>query len=58
MMDWVLNNKEWLFGGMGIALIGFISKIIRSKKKSNTIVQKGGDNTINNIGDGNTNIKI
>ncbi len=58
MIDWVVSNKEWIFSGIGVALIGFVYSTIQSKKKANKIVQKGGDNSINNIGDGNTNIKI
>ena len=45
-MDWIIQNKEWLFGGVlvaiPIAIIGWIFSSV--KKKQN---QKGGDGSIN-----------
>lgn len=29
MVDWIIKNKEWLFSGAGIALIGFVVGMIR-----------------------------
>ncbi|MCO6414100.1 MAG: hypothetical protein J5I92_15280 [Thiogranum sp.] len=25
MIDWISNNKEWLFGGVGVAVVAFVS---------------------------------
>lgn len=45
-MEWVLNNKEWLFSGIAIAIpLAIIGWFISSKK--NKQVQKGGDNSAN-----------
>jgi hypothetical protein len=41
MMNWVLDNKEWIFSGVGIALVGvFISWLMNVKQKNN-----GGSST-------------
>lgn len=41
-MDWIIANKEWLFSGVAVAIIGwFISG--RGNKQS----QKGGNNSTN-----------
>lgn len=24
VIEWIIQNKEWLFGGVGVAIIGFI----------------------------------
>ncbi|MBP3142213.1 hypothetical protein ACTFQF_14045 [Aliivibrio fischeri] len=56
-MDWIINNKEWLFSGIAVAvplaIIGFFFN-----KKTKTQVQKGGIGSKNiqvgrnlNIGD-------
>ncbi len=35
-MDWIINNKEWLFSGIGVALLTFLTSLfIRSKKETN-----------------------
>lgn len=41
-MEWIINNKEWIFSGIGAAVLGllFASKSISQK-------QKGGKNSIN-----------
>ncbi|WP_139460449.1 hypothetical protein [Aeromonas veronii] len=45
-MEWVLENKEWLFSGVAItiplAIIGWLFS-----GKINKQVQKGGDNSTN-----------
>ncbi len=37
MIDWILNNKEWIFSGIGILVIGivikFFSWVLSNKKK-------------------------
>lgn len=41
-MEWIINNKEWIFSGIGAAVLGllFSSKSISQK-------QRGGKNSIN-----------
>jgi hypothetical protein len=58
MWNWILNNKEWLFSGVGVAaivsLVGFLSRrksASRQKQRSgrnSTNIQAGRDVTITN----------
>lgn len=43
MIDWFIANKEWVFSGIGIAIISFF--IRKSKNQKQT--QKSGNNSIN-----------
>ena len=46
-MEWILENKEWLFSGAAIAIpLAIIGWFISSRRNKQT--QKGGDNS-NNI---------
>ncbi|KDN30098.1 hypothetical protein VFDL14_05025 [Vibrio fortis] len=45
-MDWVLQNKEWLFSGAAIAIPVAIAGWLFTSKK-NKQVQKGGNNSTN-----------
>jgi hypothetical protein len=57
MMNWINENKEWIFRGVGVVIITFIlnyffkdkstSQKQKSGKKSNNY-QSGKDITINN----------
>ncbi|WP_165742357.1 hypothetical protein [Candidatus Thiosymbion oneisti] len=29
-MDWLLDNKEWLFGGIGVVIVGAIGSILKT----------------------------
>jgi hypothetical protein len=41
-MEWIIANKEWLFSGVAVAIIGwFLSS------KGNKQTQKGGNNSTN-----------
>ena len=45
-MEWIINNKEWLFSGIAIAVpITIISWFFTTK--SNTLKQKSGSNSTN-----------
>lgn len=45
-MEWIAENKEWLFSGIAIALpIAIIGWLIVSRK--NKQIQKSGDNSTN-----------
>ncbi|MFA0694416.1 hypothetical protein [Vibrio sp. 10N.222.49.C9] len=45
-MDWILANREWLFGGAAIAIplaiVGWLLPSLKNKQ-----VQKGGNNSTN-----------
>ena len=45
-MDWILNNKEWIFSGIGVAVIVAIVGLVFGKQK-NKQIQKSGNNSIN-----------
>lgn len=47
MWDWIVQNKEWVFSGFGVAIITAIIGIIIGKKKSIRQKQKSGDNSTN-----------
>ena len=44
MIDWFIANKEWVFSGIGIAIISWFF-IRKSKNQKQT--QKSGNNSIN-----------
>jgi hypothetical protein len=46
-MDWIIDNKEWIFSGAGIFLIGLILRLIIKKGGSNFSIKSG--NNCNNI---------
>jgi len=43
MLQWIIDNKEWLFGGIGVFAISVILKMGRNKKGNNSAT-----NTVNN----------
>jgi predicted tellurium resistance membrane protein TerC len=58
-MDWIINNKEWIFSGIGVFIIAFVLKIFLSRNnrtikqiqntgKESTNIQSAGDININN----------
>ncbi len=59
-MDWIINNKEWLFSGIGVALLTFLTSLfIRSKKETNNELMTGiSNNSTNNNTNTNTNSNI
>lgn len=56
MIEWLIENKEWFFSGIGITLLSILFKVIFFNKKYPRIQQKGngsffhnGTGDINNI---------
>jgi hypothetical protein len=58
MFEYIIENKEWLFGGIGVTLIVWIlnvfkkpksSKVNKSKIKGkrNTVIQQNEDSNLN-----------
>lgn len=48
MIDYIIGNKEWIFSGIGVAVLSLI--FIRNKaaeSKSQSMHQKGGNNSTN-----------
>jgi plastocyanin domain-containing protein len=49
LMEWILDNKEWIFSGIGVFIIGLIIAFFSRKKKNKSIKmkQKSGSNSTN-----------
>ena len=47
--DWIIQNKEWMFSGIGVAIITLISGLLIKKNASKINQQKikSGDGSIN-----------
>jgi hypothetical protein len=45
-MEWILENKEWLFSGIAIAIPLAIISWLTSRRR-NKQIQKSGDNSTN-----------
>lgn len=49
IMDWIIQNKEWLFSGIGVTIIvGLIGIFIKSKLKNGSkrqIIKSGNHST-------------
>ncbi|EMO0969809.1 hypothetical protein [Vibrio cholerae] len=55
-MEWIIENKDWLFSGIAIAIpLAVVGWFFSSK--SSKQVQKGGDNSTNIQVGGNFSIK-
>ena len=44
-MQWIIDNKEWLFSGIGVLVISTIVGILLSKKGTLNQTQKSGKNS-------------
>lgn len=47
MVEWIISNKEWIFSGLGIAIISAFFAILKTK------IPKGGEGNLNVSGDKN-----
>lgn len=47
-MEWIIENKEWIFSGIGIFILGIIINFfIKKNSRSFSQRQKSGDNSTN-----------
>lgn len=48
-MNWLIENREWVFSGIGVFIIGLVFTIFKSRKenKSKKMKQKSGSNSTN-----------
>ncbi|MFR3345781.1 MAG: hypothetical protein ACLTS1_09220 [Coprococcus sp.] len=53
MVEWIISNKEWIFSGLGIAIISAFFAILKTKtpKDGERNLNVSGDKNV--IGDGN-----
>lgn len=56
-MQWIIDNKEWLFSGAGIFLMSIIIGLFVKKQSSSKQVQKSGDKSTNYQAGGDINIE-
>jgi len=48
MFNWIAENKEWVFSGLGVAIITIVvSFLVRSHNQSNSQRQSSGDHSTN-----------
>jgi len=45
-MEWLISNKEWIFSGVGVFVLGLIITYFISSNKDKQY-QKSGDNSTN-----------
>lgn len=55
-MQWIIDNKEWVFSGIGVFVISLIAAVIFKGKKTASQTQKSGKNSKNYQAAGNINI--
>jgi len=48
-MDWIQDNKEWFFSGLGVFLVGLLFTVIRKRRnrKNINMKQKSGSDSTN-----------
>lgn len=55
-MQWVIENKEWVFSGIGVFALSLVVTFILNRKKSTSQIQKSGKNSKNYQAAGDINI--
>lgn len=57
-MDWLVKNMEWVFSGIGVALLGWLISLRKSRagvdqsvKNSSNVTQVGGNVTVGESND-------
>ena len=57
-MNWLIENKEWIFSGVGVFVLGLVVTYLVSRPKtgSQTQKQKSGSNSKNYQAGGDINI--
>ncbi|WP_339292725.1 hypothetical protein MKY48_08640 [Paenibacillus sp. FSL W8-0187] len=60
MIDWIFNNKEWVFSGVGISIISLITFFLKKGKEKSNSSQTitSGNNSYNIQGGSDVNITI
>jgi len=57
-MQWIIENKEWIFSGAGIFAISLLAGFFIKRKSTTTQAQKAGNNSTNYQAAGDINIGI
>ena len=57
MVDWILNNRQWVFSGIGVAVLVGVVGWLRSRGKAGLVQkQRSGSNSANLQAGGNISI--
>lgn len=58
-MNWLIENKEWVFSGVGVFVLGLVITFLarRQKAGSQKQTQKSGSNSTNYQAGGDINIR-
>lgn len=46
-MQWIIDNKEWIFSGIGVFIISLIIGLFMKRDSSSKQNQESGDNSTN-----------
>jgi hypothetical protein len=46
-MQWIIDNKEWIFSGAGIFILTLIIGVFVKKSSTSKQIQKSGSNSTN-----------
>lgn len=44
---WIVKNKEWVFSGVGVAIIAWVAGIFKKTRASSMQIIHSGDNSMN-----------
>ena len=55
-MQWIIDNKEWVFSGVGVFVLSLAVTLFLKKGASTKQVQKSGKNSTNSQSAGDINI--
>jgi hypothetical protein len=55
-MQWIIDNKEWVFSGVGVFVLSLVITFFIKKGKSTKQTQKSGKNSTNYQSAGDINI--
>lgn len=59
-LEWIIENKEWLFSGLGLSIVGIIGYFLKRNKENNKNSQTitSGDDSTNIQGGKNVKVEI
>jgi hypothetical protein len=55
-LTWVIDNKEWIFGGIGVAAITGVIALLKRRQNDHTQRQRSGANSTNLQAGGDINV--
>ncbi|MFA6192822.1 MAG: hypothetical protein WC665_10795 [Sulfurimonas sp.] len=46
-MDWLIENKDWIFSGIGVTILAFVASLFLKNKNKKILKQSSGNKSIN-----------